>query len=65
MRYRWTACALLSATFALTACRERPDPNTVVIDIESSPTNLDIRIGSDAQSEHIGALIFDSLRRKD
>ena len=37
----------------------------MVIDIESSPTNLDIRIGSDAQAEHIGALIFDSIVRKD
>lgn len=36
-----------------------------MVDIESSPTNLDIRIGSDAQAEHIGALIFDSLVRKD
>ncbi len=41
------------------------DRDTVVIDIESSPTNLDIRIGSDAQAEHIGALIFDSVVRKD
>ena len=36
-----------------------------MIDIESSPTNLDIRIGSDAQAEHIGSLIFDSVVRKD
>ena len=62
---RWSAAVSLFAMFALTACRERPDRNTVVIDIESSPTNLDIRIGSDAQAEHIGALIFDSLVRKD
>ncbi len=65
MTSRWTAAVLLSTTLGLSACRERPDPNTVVVDIESSPTNLDIRIGSDAQSEHIGALIFDSLVRKD
>lgn len=37
----------------------------MVVDIESSPTNLDIRIGSDAQAEHIGSLVFDSLVRKD
>ena len=49
---------MFTGTLALSACRERPDRNTVVIDIESSPTNLDIRIGSDAQAEHIGALIF-------
>ncbi len=33
--------------------------------IESSPTNLDPRIGTDAQSEHIDELIFDSLVKKD
>ncbi len=33
--------------------------------IESSPNDLDLRIGTDAQSEHIGALIFDSLVHKD
>jgi peptide/nickel transport system substrate-binding protein len=57
--------ALLGSLLALSACHERPDRDTVVIDIESSPTNLDIRIGSDAQAEHIGALIFDSVVRKD
>lgn len=58
----WT---LLFGSLALSACRERPGADTVVIDIESSPTNLDIRIGADAQSEHLGALIFDSVVRKD
>lgn len=33
--------------------------------IESSPTNLDPRIGTDAQSERIDELIFDSLVKKD
>lgn len=33
--------------------------------IENSPTNLDPRIGTDAMSERIGGLIFDSLVRKD
>ena len=33
--------------------------------IESSPTNLDPRIGKDSQSERIDELIFDSLVRKD
>ena len=50
----------------LNACHSsRPDRETVVVDIENSPTNLDIRIGSDAQAEHIGALIFDAVVRKD
>jgi len=33
--------------------------------IESSPTNLDPRVGLDAQSERIGELLFDSLVRRD
>ncbi len=33
--------------------------------IESSPNNLDLRVGTDAQSERIGALIFDALVKKD
>ena len=42
----------------------KPDPNTVTMLIESSPTNLDPRIGTDAQSQHIYPLIFDSLVRR-
>ncbi|MBV9608378.1 MAG: ABC transporter substrate-binding protein [Acidobacteria bacterium] len=33
--------------------------------IESSPANLDPRVGTDAQSERIGKLIFDALLRRD
>jgi peptide/nickel transport system substrate-binding protein len=33
--------------------------------IESSPNNLDLRVGTDAQSERVGGLIFDALVRKD
>ena len=43
--------------------RQQP-PQTVTMLIESSPTSLDLRIGVDAQSEHIGSLIFDSLVHK-
>ncbi len=42
----------------------RPTPQTVTMVIESSPTNLDPRVGVDGQSAHIGSLIFDSLLRK-
>lgn len=49
----------------LAGCSSRPDPNTLVVIIESSPANLDPRIGKDAQSERIDELIFDSLVRKD
>jgi len=49
----------------LSAChRATPPADTVVMLIESSPNDLDPRIGTDAQSAHIGALIFDSLLRK-
>jgi peptide/nickel transport system substrate-binding protein len=51
---------------AMLGCsHSRPDPKTIVLLIESSPANLDPRIGTDAQSERIGELLFDSLVRKD
>src|SRR5229473_5401167 len=34
-------------------------------DIESSPNNLDLRQGTDAQSERVGGQIFDALVKKD
>jgi peptide/nickel transport system substrate-binding protein len=37
----------------------------VVVVLESSPNNLDPRQGTDAQSEHVGGLIFDALVKKD
>ena len=53
---------LLVALLNLCGCRtRRPDPGTVVVAIESSPNNLDPRVGTDAQSQKISALIFDSL----
>jgi peptide/nickel transport system substrate-binding protein len=63
-------CVLLSAraaiatvllTLSLVSCSSKRDPNTFVMLIESSPTNLDPRIGVDAQSERIDSLIFDDL----
>jgi peptide/nickel transport system substrate-binding protein len=56
---------LVFAHLIVAGCgRTRPDPNTVTMLIESSPTNLDPRIGTDAQSQHIYPLIFDSLVRR-
>lgn len=55
----------LSALTSLGCTRSRPDPHTIVMLIESSPANLDPRIGTDAFSERIDELIFDSLVRKD
>jgi peptide/nickel transport system substrate-binding protein len=49
----------------LLSCSHPPAPNTVAMVIEFSPTNLDPRIGTDAQSERIDELIFDSLVRRD
>jgi peptide/nickel transport system substrate-binding protein len=50
------------ALTALAGCHSAPrDPRTVVFLIESSPANLDPRIGTDAQSQRIDALLFDGL----
>jgi peptide/nickel transport system substrate-binding protein len=52
----------LAVLLALAGCRSMPrDPGTVVFLIESSPANLDPRIGTDAQSQRIDALLFDGL----
>lgn len=60
---RRTLQATLAALFmaSLLSCSGKPDPNTLVMVIESSPTNLDPRVGQDAQSERIDSLIFDYL----
>jgi peptide/nickel transport system substrate-binding protein len=49
----------------LASCASRPAPDTLVVIIESSPANLDPRVGTDAQSERIGELIFDALLKRD
>jgi len=59
-----TLCPLPSALIAGCA-RSHPEPNTVTMLIESSPANLDPRIGTDAQAEHIDSLMFDALVRRD
>jgi peptide/nickel transport system substrate-binding protein len=41
------------------------EPGTVNFLIESMPTNLDPRIGTDAQSQHLDGLIFDGLVKLD
>jgi len=56
----------LSALLLLAACHSAPrDPHTIVFLIESSPANLDPRIGTDAQSQRIDALLFDGLVARD
>jgi peptide/nickel transport system substrate-binding protein len=56
-------CLLLCAS--LLSCSKKPDANSLVMIIESSPSNLDPRVGTDAQSERIDELIFDSLVHRD
>ena len=56
---------VLLALSAALSCSRAADPNTLVMIIESSPANLDPRIGTDAQSERIGMLLFDGLLRRD
>lgn len=56
---------VLSFLIPLFSCSAKSDPNTVVIIIENSPTNLDPRVGLDAQSERIDELLFDDLCTRD
>ena len=63
-RKRFAVAAIALAL--LTGCRSHPrDPNTLVFLIESSPANLDPRVGIDAQSQRIDGLIFDGLVARD
>ena len=64
-RCRWMALALV-ACFGPGGCRRgSEDRSAAVMVIETSPNNLDLRVGTDAQSERVGGLIFDALVRKD
>jgi peptide/nickel transport system substrate-binding protein len=58
--------AMVLVFLSLTGCRGRvEEPGSVVMIIESSPNNLDLRQGTDAQSERVGGQIFDALVKKD
>jgi len=57
-----SAAALLGG---LSCSPAAPPSNEVVMIIESSPTNLDPRVGTDAQSERIDKLLFDALLQRD
>src|SRR6202451_4283742 len=50
---------------SMVGCSGKPDPDTLVMVIENSPTNLDPRVGLDAQSERIDELLFDALCTRD
>ena len=57
--------ALVLLLVSAFSCSHPPDPNTLVMIIESSPVNLDPRAGIDAQSERIDDLLFDDLLTRD
>lgn len=62
------AAAVIVGTTALSIYRFDTRPvarDTVIMVIESSPNNLDPRVGTDAQSQRIADLIFDPLLRHD
>src|ERR1700689_4650145 len=48
-----------------TSANSPSDAEAVNFLMEFSPTNLDPRIGTDAQSEHLHGLLFDSLVARD
>jgi peptide/nickel transport system substrate-binding protein len=56
---------VISLALLFTSCARKPEPNTLVMIIESSPTNLDPRVGLDAFSERIDGLLFDNLLSRD
>src|SRR5580692_7704026 len=57
---------LFVALIAMAGCgTQRRDRDTVVFLIQSSPANLDPRIGTDEPSEHIDELLFDGLVQRD
>lgn len=60
-----SAALLLCVWLPVIACQRTLPPDTLVMIIESSPANLDPRVGTDAQSERIGKLLFDSLVKRD
>ena len=64
---RQAACLLAICGFGFfLGCRGHVEtPGAVVMIIESSPNNLDLRVGTDAQSERVGGQIFDALVKKD
>ncbi|MEO5936778.1 MAG: ABC transporter substrate-binding protein, partial [Terriglobales bacterium] len=60
----FSAALLLCICLSVIACQRTLPPDTLVMIIESSPANLDPRVGTDAQSERIYKLLFDSLVKR-
>jgi peptide/nickel transport system substrate-binding protein len=57
--------AAFALSLPLLSCSHKTEAGTLVMIIESSPTNLDPRVGLDAQSERIDGLLFDNLLARD
>jgi peptide/nickel transport system substrate-binding protein len=65
MKRLLTCCATL-CLLPLGSCHSNTaELNTLRFIIESSPNNLDLRQGTDSQSERVGGLIYDALVHKD
>src|SRR5690348_11124743 len=64
-RIAYSACIILCLLLA--GCSHRPPrtSSTVTFLLESTPTNLDPRIGTDAFSAHLDFLLFDGLLQRD
>ena len=57
--------SVIILALVFTSCARKPAPDTLVMIIESSPTNLDPRVGLDAWSQNIDGLLFDNLLSRD
>ena len=65
MKRRPGLCAMILLLPLASCHKQANDAATLNFLIESSPNNLDLRQGTDAQSERVGGLIYDALVRKD
>jgi len=65
MSRRYFSFLLFAVCLLVVACHRPPPSDTLVMIIESSPSILDPRVGTDAQSERINKLLFDSLVKRD
>src|SRR5271163_762654 len=63
--FLYLALVLQVLLWGCNGTRDEKQPGSINFIIESSPTNLDPRIGTDAQSEQLDGLIFDSLLSRD
>jgi len=64
MKYHGVSLCSLWLLILLVSCTSHRVPGTLTMVIEFNPTNLDPRVGTDAQSEFIDELVFDSLVQK-